>query len=39
LHDAFDRLNIGTEVAFVEEPGKKGPQASTVKIVGKHGHL
>jgi len=39
LHDAFDRLNIGTEVAFVEELGKKGPQASTVKVVGKHGHL
>ncbi len=38
LHEAFDRLEIGTEVTFVEESGKKGPQASTVKLVGKHGH-
>lgn len=34
----FDRLAIGTEVAFVESTGKEGPQASTVKPVGKHGH-
>jgi cold shock CspA family protein len=39
LHDAFDRLAIGTEVTFVEEEGKKGPQASTVKPVGRHHHL
>ena len=39
LHEGFNRLNIGTEVAFVEEDGTKGPQASTVKIVGIHGHL
>ncbi len=39
LHDAFDRLEVGTEVAFAEEPGKKGPQATTVKITGKHHHL
>lgn len=38
LHEGFDRLQIGTEVAFVEEAGKKGPQASTVKPVGKHHH-
>lgn len=38
LHGAFNRLEIGTEVAFVEEPGEKGPQASTVKPVGRHGH-
>jgi cold shock CspA family protein len=38
LHEAFDRLQIGTEVSFVEELGKKGPQASTVKLVGRHGH-
>lgn len=36
LHEGFDRLEIGTEVAFVEEAGKKGPQASTVKIAGRH---
>jgi cold shock CspA family protein/ribosome-associated translation inhibitor RaiA len=39
LHEAFDRLEIGTEVTFVEKTGKKEPQASTVKLVGKHGHL
>ncbi|HZZ77276.1 MAG TPA: HPF/RaiA family ribosome-associated protein [Gemmataceae bacterium] len=38
LHEGFERLEIGTEVAFVEEAGNKGPQASTVKIVGRHGH-
>jgi cold shock CspA family protein/ribosome-associated translation inhibitor RaiA len=38
LHEGFDHLKIGTEVSFVEEAGKKGPQASTVKIVGRHGH-
>lgn len=39
LHGAFDRLEIGTEVAFAEEAGENGPQASTVRIVGRHGHL
>jgi cold shock CspA family protein len=39
LHGGFDHLRIGTEVAFVEEEGKKGPQASTVKPVGRHHHL
>jgi len=34
LHPGFDRLAIGTEVRFVEEPGEKGPQASTVAIGG-----
>lgn len=33
LKDAFDRLQVGMEVAFVEEQGDKGPQASTVKLV------
>ena len=39
LNDAFDRMAIGTEVAFAEEEGEKGPQASTVRVVGRHGHL
>jgi cold shock CspA family protein/ribosome-associated translation inhibitor RaiA len=39
LQEGFERLIIGTEVAFVEEEGKKGPQASTVRPVGKHHHL
>jgi cold shock CspA family protein len=39
LNDAFDRLEVGTEVAFAEEEGERGPQASTVKLVGRHGGL
>jgi cold shock CspA family protein len=35
----FDRLEVGTEMTFVEEMGDKGPQASTVKPVGRHHHL
>ena len=35
LHDAFKRLEIGSEVEFVEEPGDEGPQASTVRMIGK----
>ncbi|NVM21077.1 MAG: ribosome-associated translation inhibitor RaiA [Desulfobacterales bacterium] len=31
LGDKFEDLKIGTKVCFVEEPGEKGPQASTVK--------
>lgn len=38
LHEGYDHLAIGAEVAFVEEAGEKGPQASTVKPVGRHGH-
>ncbi len=37
LDEAFDRLTVGLEVSFVEEMGRKGPQASTVRILGKHG--
>jgi cold shock CspA family protein/ribosome-associated translation inhibitor RaiA len=36
LDGAFDRLSVGSEVAFVEEAGEKGSQASTVRLVGKH---
>ncbi len=35
----FGRLEVGTEVAFTEQEGDKGPQASTVRPVGRHGHL
>jgi cold shock CspA family protein len=38
LNGAFDRLTVGSEVRFVENEGVKGPQASTVRLVGKH-HL
>jgi cold shock CspA family protein/ribosome-associated translation inhibitor RaiA len=37
LHDAFDQLELGAEVAFAEEQGDSGPQASTVRVVGRHG--
>lgn len=35
LNNEFKNLKIGTEVRFVEEQGEKGPQASTVTVVGK----
>jgi len=37
LDGAFARLKVGTRVAFAEEAGEKGPQASTVKLLGRHG--
>jgi cold shock CspA family protein len=39
LEGKFDALSVGTEVAFAEESGDKGPQASTVRIVGRHHHV
>jgi ribosomal subunit interface protein len=36
LNGAFDRLEVGDEVLCAEELGEKGPQASTVRLVGKH---
>ena len=36
LDGAYNRLTVGTHVAFAEEMGEKGPQASTVKLLGKH---
>jgi cold shock CspA family protein/ribosome-associated translation inhibitor RaiA len=36
LNAKFDALEIGAEVRFDEEAGDKGPQASTVHVVGKH---
>lgn len=32
----FDQLKIGAEVRFHEEAGERGPQASTVQLIGKH---
>jgi cold shock CspA family protein len=37
LNNAFNRLKVGTLVSFAEELGEKGPQASSVRIAGKHG--
>jgi len=36
LRTPFDRLQQGQEVRFEEELGEKGPQATTVRLVGKH---
>jgi cold shock CspA family protein len=36
LDGAFGHLAVGTQVTFAEEIGEKGPQASTVKLLGKH---
>jgi cold shock CspA family protein/ribosome-associated translation inhibitor RaiA len=35
LGGGFDRLQVGTEVTFVEEEGERGPQASTVRLAGR----
>jgi cold shock CspA family protein len=37
LDSGFGGLKIGTEVHFAEEPGEKGPQATTVVPVTHHG--
>jgi cold shock CspA family protein len=37
LDDGFARLSVGTRVTYAEEAGLKGPQASTVRLLGKHG--
>jgi cold shock CspA family protein len=35
INEKFDQLAIGREVAFVEEQGDKGAQASTVRVIKK----
>lgn len=37
IDSGFGGLKIGAEVHFVEEPGEKGPQATTVTPVTHHG--
>jgi ribosomal subunit interface protein len=36
LHDAFDNLEVGETVRYVETEGEKGPQASTVVCAPRH---
>ena len=36
LNEEFSRLEVGSEVRFAEEQGEEGPQASSVRRVGKH---
>ena len=40
LNGAFEKLEIGAEVRFevAEAESEKGPQATTVRLIGKH-HL
>ena len=37
VNNGFTQLSPGARVAFCEVAGEKGPQASTVKPLGKHG--
>lgn len=39
LDEGFDEMEVGTPVAFVEERGEKGAQASTVRLLGKHHYV
>lgn len=32
-------IQVGDEVRFVEEPGEKGPNATSVRPVGRHHHI
>ncbi|ABA23693.1 cold-shock DNA-binding protein family [Trichormus variabilis ATCC 29413] len=32
----FEQLQVGDEIRFAQEEGDKGPQASTVRLIGKH---
>jgi len=36
LDNDYSRLAVGSRVTYAEEMGEKGPQASTVKLMGKH---
>jgi cold shock CspA family protein len=37
LDGEFSELAVGSRVTFVDEIGEKGLQATTVKLLGKHG--
>jgi len=39
LNGDFEKLELGAEVSFAEESGDSGPQASTVKVTGKHHYV
>ena len=36
LDNAFSSLAVGSRITFAEEMGEKGPQASTVRLLGKY---
>jgi cold shock CspA family protein len=37
LNGDFDKLDTGSEVTYAEEMGAKGPQASSLRLVGRNG--
>lgn len=37
LNEGFSRLRVGSLVTFAEEQGNEGPQASSVRILRRHG--
>jgi cold shock CspA family protein len=39
LEEGAAQLAVGADVGFVEETGDKGPQASTVRVLGKHHYV
>ena len=39
INESFEELEIGAEVRFVEEEGEKGPQATSVRLIGRHHHF
>ncbi|HEX5136003.1 MAG TPA: HPF/RaiA family ribosome-associated protein [Planctomycetota bacterium] len=39
VHEGFDELAVGSEVRYTEEEGDRGPQATSVRLVGRHHHL
>jgi cold shock CspA family protein len=39
LHDAFDQLELGSIVAFAEQEGDQGPQATVVKVIDQQASL
>jgi cold shock CspA family protein/ribosome-associated translation inhibitor RaiA len=36
LNGGFSKLKAGSHVTYVEEPGEKGPKATTVRLLEKH---
>lgn len=38
VRDGLEQLAVGSEVRFAEELGVDGPQATTVEVIGEHGH-
>ncbi|MEX0704093.1 MAG: HPF/RaiA family ribosome-associated protein [Planctomycetales bacterium] len=39
IDTSLDQLEVGDEVRFAEEEGEQGPQATAVRLVGRHHHF